>query len=223
MNTNWTEVLQVSFQGMWLEVTALTPKLILAAIIILLGIITAAVLKKFVRTVADRLQIDAALAAAGLTTYTEKTGYSLNVGGFIGTLIKWFVLVLFFVVALDVLGLDEATTFLRDVVLGYLPNVIVATIILFGAIVIANAVSKSIRVAAEAARVQHALLLSKFAKVAIIIFAILAALNQLKIAPELVQMLFAGVVFALSLALGLAFGLGGKSTAAAYLDRYTRE
>ena len=47
----------------------------------------------------------------------------------------------------------------------------------------------------------------------------MAALNQLRIADELVGTLFTGIVFALSLAIGLAFGLGGKDAAARYLDR----
>ena len=182
----------------------------------------AAVLKKIIKNLTSHLKLDEALGAAGVGAVVERSGYTLNTGLVLGTLVKWFVVILFFVVALDVLNLEEATAFLRDVVLGFLPNVIVATVILLGAILIANAVGKSIRIAAEAAHIKSAYLLSKFAKGAIIIFAVLAALNQLKIAPELVQMLFAGIVFALSLALGLAFGLGGRATAAEYLERYTK-
>ena len=128
---------------------------------------------------------------------------------------------MFIVAALDILKLDQVTIFFRDVVLGYLPKVIVSVLILLGAMVVANVASASVVAGARAAGFKAADLLGSVTRYAIILFAILAVLNQLEIAPELVQTLFMGIVFAASLAIGLAFGLGGKEAAAKYIAKMT--
>ena len=209
----WSEILQFSFQNLWTEFITFLPQLLVALALLIVGWIIGAMLKSFIKRVFNKLNVDSALSAAGVDTLTEKAGYKLNSGGFVGTLVKWFIIAVFFVAALDVLNLEQATAFLSDVVLGYLPQVIVAVIILFGGLILASVTQKAVVAGGRATSFASPHLLGKFAYVAIIAFTSLAALNQLAIAPEFVQMLFAGLVFALS----LAFGLGGKETAATYL------
>ena len=103
-------------------------------------------------------------------------------------------------------------------VLGYLPQVIVAVLILFVAALVAEAAERIIAGSARIASVQSAGFIGKVARYAIWIFAILAALDQLNVAPAFMQTLFMGIVIAVSLAVGLAFGLGGQKTAERYLD-----
>ena len=76
---------------------------------------------------------------------------------------------------------------------------------------------------ARAANFKSPDFLGRFAKYAILVFTGLAVLSQLDIAADLVEMLFAGMVFAISLALGLSFGLGGKEAAARYIESATRD
>jgi hypothetical protein len=141
----------------------------------------------------------------------------------LGELVKWFIIVVFLVASLDVLRLDQVTMFLRQVVLGYLPQVIVAVLIMLVAVVIAEAMRKVVVGSAKAAGIRSAGFLGAVTKWAIWIFALLAALLQLGIAVTFLQTLFTGVVVALSLAFGLAFGLGGQQTAARYLDHLQSE
>ncbi len=221
MQTDWAQVLQYSFQTIWVEMIGILPQIVVAILIIISGWIISGILKSIIERIFRTLKIDSALDAAGVDTLTAKAGYPLNSGGFVGTLVKWFVLIVFFVAALDVLGLQQATFFLRDTVLGYLPQVIVAVLILFGGMILSTFLQKVVEAAAKSGGFAAAHMLGAFAKYAVIVFAVLAALNQLAIAPELVQMLFAGLVFALSLGLGLAFGLGGRDAAAKYLASMT--
>ena len=113
--------------------------------------------------------------------------------------------------------------FLQEVVLLYLPQVIVAVLILLVAAVIAELARNLVTGAAKAANMLSANLLGSVAKWAIWIFAVLAALNQLGVATAFVQTLFTGVIVALSLGFGLAFGLGGQQAAASYLERLRGE
>lgn len=221
-DTQWDQMLEYSFLNVWSEVSAQLPNILAAILILIIGYLVANALKKIVVGLVQHLQVDGAIKATGANAVIEKTGYQLNTGRFLGTIVKWFILIVFFIFALDVLNLSEATTFLTTSVLAYLPRVFVATIILFGASIVAAFVEKLVVAGATAAGSRFAVLLGKFAKIAVIVFAVLAALNELQIANELVQMLFAGLVFAISLALGLSFGLGGREAASRYIEKATR-
>lgn len=213
---------EAAFAGMWADTIAYLPAILVALLLLIIGWVLGVFFRHMVIKAFTALKVNEALDAAGVDVLTERAGYPLKAGEFVGMLIKWFIVAVFFVAALDVLQLTQVTAFVREVVLGYLPHVIVAVLILMVATVVANTAATTMTAALRTASVKNPELLGKFAYYAIVVFAILAALNQLKIAPELVQMLFAGLVFALSLALGLSFGLGGRETAARYLERITR-
>lgn len=221
MYTDVFESIQLSFVNMANDVVAFLPLIVAALLILIVGWIFGNLAKKGVRTLFTKLKVNQALASAGVDTLTERAGLQLKAGVFVGMLVKWFIIAVFFVAALDVLQLTMVTEFIRDVVLGYLPNVIVAVLILLVASVVAGAASTAVTSSMRAASASKPEFLGKVTYYAIIVFAVLAALNQLRVAPELVQMMFAGLVFAAALALGLSFGLGGRETAAKYLDKMT--
>ena len=136
---------------------------------------------------------------------------------------KWFVVVVFLVAALDVLGLQQVNTFLQGVVLLYIPKVIVAVLFLIIAAIVADVVRKIVIGSARAAGVSSANFAGTVAKWSIWIFAIIAALTQLGVAGGLIQTFFTGVVIAIALAFGLAFGLGGKEAAARSIEKIRSE
>ena len=119
----------------------------------------------------------------------------------------------FLMTALEIVGLTQVNLFLRDGVLAYLPQVIIAALILIAATLIADAMAKLVLAAAKTANLRSAGFLAGIVKYAIWIFALIVALAKLGIAPEFMQILFTGLVAALALALGLAFGLGGRDAA----------
>lgn len=219
----WTEVLQQSFQSLWLGTVAYVPNLLVALIIFVIGWIVGAVLGRVVAQIVGSLKVDNALRSAGFEEAFNRAGFSLNSGNFLGGLVKWFIIIVFLVAALEVLGLNQVTVFLQEVVLLYLPQVIVAVLILLVAAVIAELARNVVTGAAKAAEMLSANLLGSIAKWAIWVFAVLAALNQLGVATAFVQTLFTGVIVALSLGFGLAFGLGGQQAAAGYLERLRGE
>ena len=223
MTTDWMQVLQYSFQSLWIELIALLPQFVFAIAILLVGWLLGGALKHIIERIFTTLKVNDLLDAAGVDKVISKTGYELKAGAFVGALVKWFTIVVFFVATLDILNLDQVTIFFRDVVLSYLPQVIVAVLILFGGMIVANILHKSVEAGARAAGFNAPEFLGSFARYAVIVFAVLAALSQLHIAPALVEMLFAGFVFAASLALGLSFGLGGKEAAGRYISSVTEK
>ena len=214
-------VLEMSFYSLWNDVLAYLPSVLIAFLVLIVGWIIAGSLKVVIESIFAKLKVNDALDNAGVDTLAQKAGYKLKAGVFVGTLVKWFVILVFFVAALEILNLDQVTIFFRDVVLGYLQKVIVSVLILLVSTIVANVASASVVAGARAAEIKTAELLGTVTRYSILVFAVLAVLSQLNIAAELVNTLFMGIVFAGSLAIGLAFGLGGKEAASKYIAEMT--
>jgi hypothetical protein len=220
--TTWADVLQQSFYNLFAGLVQFVPNLLAAIVIFIIGWIVGAGLGRLIAQVVATLKVDQALRAAGIEKVVERAGFTLNAGALLGALVKWFFIIVFLVASLNVLGLTDVTAFLTGVVLTYIPQVIVAVLILLVAAVLADAADRVVTGSSRAAGLKAAGLLGTIARWAIWIFAILAALDRLGISP-LVQTLFTGVVVAFSLAFGLAFGLGGQTAAARYIERVRDE
>ena len=110
--------------------------------------------------------------------------------------------------ATNILGLDQVTEFLRTVVF-YLPNVIVAAVVLLIGILVAKFLENFVRASVKAAGLVSANFLAEAAKWSVFIFSLLIALSQLRVAEDIIRIVIIGVVSAGALAAGLAFGLGG--------------
>jgi small-conductance mechanosensitive channel len=130
--------------------------------------------------------------------------------------------VLFLLIAVEILGLTELADFLRSV-LNYLPNVVVAALIFVVTVIVVDIVEKVVRAAVESIKVGYGHLVSVIVKWSIWVFAVLAILHQLGIARPFMETLFTGLIAVLVIAGGLAFGLGGKDLAAELLQDLKRK
>ena len=221
--TQSTDVVQASFATLWYTVVQYLPAILAAVIVFVIGWIIGVILFRIVVEVVKVLRIDDALKATGLNEAAKEAGFTLDIGKFLGTLVMWFVILVFLVASLEILGLSRVTVFLQQVILLYLPQVIVASLILILGAIVAEVVRGVVTGSARAAGAHGANLAGTVAKWAIWIFALIAALEQLDIATTFIQTLFTGIVIALSLAFGLAFGLGGKEAAARTIEKVRSE
>ena len=199
------------------------PKFIIALIIFIIGMVVASVIGKFIAKIISSLKVDSALQSMGVGDLLSKAGFNLDSGKFVGELVKWFLIIVFLVASIDILGLSDVNDFLKNVVLNYLPNVIIATLILVAGAFIARAMQRIIVGSAKAAGVPSTHFLGGITKWAIWIFAILAALYQLGIAGAFAQTILTGFMAMIAIAGGLAFGLGGKDAAAQYIDKLRKD
>ncbi len=219
----WADVLTSSFQNLWFGVVAYIPNIIVAVVIFVVGWLIGAALGKVVEQILKSLKLDMALKNTGLNDVVERAGFTVNSGMFLGMLVKWFIIIGFLVASLDVLHLTQVNAFLSDVVLSYIPQVIVAVLFILIGAVVAEVAKDIVAGAARAAEVHSAGFAGSVAKWAVWVFAILAALDQLQVATGFIQTLFTGIVVAISLALGLSFGLGGQEAAARYIEKVRGE
>ena len=221
--TTWATVLSQSFQNLFYGLVAFVPNLVVAIVIFIVGWLVGVGVGRVVTQIVNALRVDQALKATGLEKMLARAGVELSSGKFLGALVKWFFVIVFLVASLDVLHLTTVNLFISDVVLGYLPQVIVAVLILLVAAIVADAVRRIVEGSAKAASLRASGFLGKVAQYAIWGFALLAALAQLNVATAFVQTLFTGIVIAVSLAIGLAFGLGGQKAAERYIDKLSAE
>lgn len=218
----WGDILIASFQSMWQGFVVFLPKLFGAVIIFIIGWIIAIALGKLVAQIIKAVKVDAVLAKLGFEEALAKAGLRLDSGAFVGTLVRWFLIIAFLLTAADILELTQITDFLRDILI-YIPNVIVASVIILAAALIADVVQKIVKASVAAAGLKSGDLIGSVVKWAIWIFAILAALVQLGLAVSLINTLFMGIIAMIAIAGGISFGLGGKDVAGEILATIKRD
>ena len=215
----WSEVLVNSFQNLWEQIVQFIPNIVISVIIFIIGWVVAVILGKWVAQVIRALKLDNILQSLGVQELVNRAGYRLDSGAFLGALVKLFIIVAFLVAALDVLGFQQINEFLTTVILGYIPRVIAAAIILLIAAVVADILQRLVVGSGKAAGLAYTELLGGITKWAIWIFGLLAAFNELQIGAVFAQTLFTGLIAMLAIAGGLAFGLGGRDAAAQYIEK----
>ena len=211
-----------STQGVTGGIILFLPKFIGAVILLALGWLFGTAVGRVVQQLAEMAKLDEHLRKSGFDKALERAGYGLNSGLFLGWLAKLFFIVVFLMAALQVLGLTSVNDYLK-VVLTYIPQVVVASLMLFFASIAADIVSNLIGGASKALGSSVAHLLATVVRWSIWIFAVIIALSQLGIAREFMLTLFTGIVAMLALAGGLAFGLGGKDAAAEFIKSVRQE
>jgi len=209
---NWTALVVGSLQGLWLGFVGVIGNIIGALIVLIIGLIVAAGLGTLVERIVAFIRLDKALTSLGIQEYFNRAGVSLNSGRFFGRLVYWFFVVVFLLAASDILGFYSLSTFLKETLL-YVPNIIVAILILLAAFVVANFLRRLVRASVKSANLHSAKFLGTVTWWAIVLFGFLTALSQLGIAVSIINSLVTGFVAMLALAGGIAFGLGGKDYA----------
>ena len=209
---DWGEALLTSFSAALAMFLSAIPRLIAFAVILIIGWIVASLLAKGVAALLRAVRFNDLAYRSGFAGFVQSMGVHTDSAGLIADIAKWFVRLIALVVAFDALGLPAVSQVLQQLLL-WLPNLVVALVILVLAGLAANAVSSIVRGATSEAGFSNPDMLATVARFAIWTFAIVVAINQLGIATTLVNTLFMGFVGALALAAGLAFGLGGRETA----------
>ncbi len=215
----WGGVLNSSFQGLWNGIILFIPNLIVAIVILCIGWAIGAIIEKAIEKFMELIKFDEALKKAGFENIVKKGGLSLNSGHFIGAIIKYFVIIVFLIASFDVLGLNQVTAFLQQIVVGYLPQLIISVLILLVGSVVGDVMGRVVMASSRTAGITSANLLGTLTRWGIWVFSLLVALSQIGIAGAFIQTLFTGFVVAVSLALGLSFGLGGQQAAARTIDK----
>jgi MFS family permease len=198
------------------------PRIIGFAVVLIIGWIIASLLARGVQALLHAVRFNDLARRSGFADFVQKMGVRDDSSGVIANIVKWFVRLITLVVAFDTLGLPAVSNVLQQLLL-WLPNLIVALVVLVIGGLAAKALSQLVRGASAEAGFSNPDTLATVTRVAIWGFTIVVAINQLGIATTLINTIMIGLVGAFTIAFGLAFGLGGRDRAAQLLDRIGRE
>jgi hypothetical protein len=209
---NWGDAIFVSLSNALNGFLSAIPLIVGALLILAIGWIISGLIARLVREVLARAGADRLFAEHGGEVY-GKTSKQIKPSVVASEIVKWIVRFVFLVAAANVLGMTQVSVLLNQILL-WLPNLLIAVVILLVAPLLGRFVRGVIEVGAGQMGFGNARILGRIAEIAIVAFAVVIALYQIGIANDLISILFIGVVGAVSIAVGLAFGLGGREVAA---------
>lgn len=215
--SDWGTAITTAVAGALAMIVGAIPKVIGFAIILIVGWIIAGILAGIVAGLLRMVKFNDLANRSGITGFVRDMGVNTDASGVLAGIVKWFVRLIVLVVAFDALGLPAISNVLNNFLM-WLPQLVVALVVLVITGLIATAVADLVRGAVREAGFSNPDLLSTVAKVAIWGFGIIIAVNQIGIAAVFVDTLFTAFVGALALAFALAFGLGGRETAARIVE-----
>ncbi|GBE03758.1 hypothetical protein BMS3Abin09_00679 [bacterium BMS3Abin09] len=194
------------------------PSVLIGLVIVCVGIIAAWLLRRIVTKISAFLNIDKLSDWLGVMQILQRSGYNEPLSKLIGRLVYWLVLISFLIIGLNALKIPAVEDLLTEFLL-YLPNIIVACIVVIAGYTLANFLGRAALIASVNAGVAFSGLIGKFVKFTVFIMAVTMALELLGIGKDTVIIAFAIVFGGVVLALSIAFGLGGKDAAKIYIDR----
>ena len=216
--TNWGDAILTALGNALNLLLTFIPRFLGFLVILLVGWLIASGISKAVTALLRKVGFDRISQRIGLTRFEQRMGLQMDSAGILGKVVFWFLFLIFLVPAADTLGVPAVSNILNQLV-AYIPNVFVAILVLFLGTLAATVVADIVRGAMGGAAIGNPNIFASLARWAIIAFAALIALEQLNIAPSLLNILFTAVVGGLAIAFGLSFGLGGQEAARRWLSR----
>jgi len=204
-------------ENFWHQLAVVFPKILAAALLIILGGFVAKYLRKLAIRLLRIMRVDVVAEKSGLEDFLIRGGVKFTTVTLLGNMIYWLIIFVILLGALNILGLEVAADLFNKIIL-YIPNVMIAMIVLIFGMMFAKFVQGVTFTYLSNIKIEGAELISVMARYAILLFVISMALEQLAIGGQILVSAFQIAFGALCLALALAFGLGGRDRAAKILD-----
>ena len=192
---------------------AALPSVLGAILILVIGWIVAGWIGGLVAKALRAIRFDQMAERAGVTGFLARAQIHADPAGVVGDVVKWYVRLVFVLMAANAVGLVAVSTVVNGI-LAFIPNLLVAVFILGAFAWLAGMARNLVRGALGGSDLPNVDAIASIAYVTIFAFGIVAAADQVGVATTLINTLFIGVVAAMALAFGLAFGLGGREQAA---------
>jgi hypothetical protein len=221
--TTFSEALRASFDQATTQVAVWTPKILGMVIVLVIGYIAARLLDKFVSTLAQSLGLEQASERSGLGQSMRQVGIKRTVPAIVGQIVFWLTICLTLTVAFKMVGLDNVSDAM-DRVVAYIPNVLVATVVVVVGLLLASFVRGVVATSADRVGLTYAENLANACYYVVALMTLIAAFDRLHFEIGLLKEMILIAFAALALGFGLAFGLGGREVMAGILaGYYTRQ
>jgi Mechanosensitive ion channel, conserved TM helix len=201
------------------QIGAFLPKVLIAVVILVAGWVLAKAVKFAVEKGLRAINFHVVTEKAGIDGFLERGGVQTDTTAMLGLLFYWLAILAALMIAFNSLGLTYITDLVKQVVV-FIPNVIVAILILAFGAYFSRFVGVALTAYCKSIEVADAELLGELAGYATMVFVVLIALDQVQVGGDIVRQSFLIVLAAVAFALALAFGLAGQKRAAHFLERH---
>jgi hypothetical protein len=188
-----------------------------AIVILVVGWLVAKLIEGVVVRVLKAIQLDSASDKAGIANVLAHGDIKMSLSELIGAILYWLVILVVLATALGTLNLTVAADLISRLV-EYVPNILGAIFILIFGAFLANFVATIVKTAASNAGLANAKILSKITQTVLMIFAVVVAIEQLKIASALIVLSINVILISVGIGIALAFGLGCKDIAGKFVQ-----
>ena len=214
---NWQEAVLLAASNILTQIFAALPTLLAALVLFLVGLVFARWGKSLTVKLLEAIRLSKVVKKSGLEQFLKKAEITLKVEEFFGNVVRWLIILIFFVAVVNVLGLTAVSQVLTSI-LNFIPRVVSAVLVLTASVLLAGLVESLVKGALAQIDLKTSRLLGKLSSYLVVIFGSLAAINELGIARTLINTLFIGFVAMMALGIGLAIGLGAKDLVARILN-----
>lgn len=194
---------------LWDKVAQFLPNLLGMLVILILGYLVSKILERVCRMVLTRLGLDTAASRVGIRRVLDRVGVSLTIAEILARLVFWFFMLTFIISAAETLGLENVSKTI-ELLVGYLPNLIAAVVIVVIGLLLAHFVREVVYGAAEGVGVEYAKSLASLAHIVLLVIVGSLAVSQLQVQTELINRLLEIVLIAMGVALAVSLGLGSR-------------
>lgn len=216
------DIFLASITSFWTQLAGFVPQLMAALLLLFLGWLVAKLIRAGIVKLLRVLQFDRLSERSGIEAFLKQGQLDVSLGGLLAGLVYWLIILIVIVTVSNSLGLHIVAELFNRVVL-YIPNIIVAILILVLGAILSRFINRLIFAYLNNIGVQGALTISTIAEYAVLIFVFFVALEQLDIGRGLLTSAFIIGFGAVGLAFALAFGLGGRDWAAGVIARMTQK
>ncbi len=219
---DWSSITSSALLDSWVRIISFIPRLLGALVVIIIGVLVANIVRWIVERLVETTKLQTAFDQLQFAQTLRSAKLNTNLATIIGSFVQWIIVILFLIPSASILGLPQVSDILNSII-RYLPNVGIAVVILFLGALFAEFIANVTRATAAGLGSRAATSLSVVGRYIIYVFAGLAALSQLGIAPQVINILLTGFVAAAAIATGLAFGLGGQNAASDLIAKVRRD
>jgi hypothetical protein len=222
MHESWADILARSFQDVAARLAGFAPRVLAILTLVIVGFIAAAVARRLVVRILRAADVDGRSARWGIVAALARTGIRRAPSDLVGQLVFWVIVLVGMLMAIEALDVPAAAG-LAPVVIRFLPNLLIAIFVMVLGWLLANFLAQALLIFIVNAQLAGGPALAGVLRWLVILFSASVALTQLGIAREMILLVF-GIVFGgATLALALAFGLGGRHLARRALEDWIRK
>lgn len=214
----WEEI-QVNFQNMIQDFAGYIPRIIHALMILIAGWLIARIIQWIILRLSHSLGIDRLAQKSGVHRFLEKRGVKNGFSGILSRICFWAAMLLVMVSFFNNLGLELVSDLLNQLIL-FIPNVLIASILIIIGFYLAEFVSSLVVSSLEENNFENPELLGKMVFYSIGFFTLAIALTQIGIGQAMITNIVSIFFGSLGLAFALAFGLGGRDWARDFIRKY---